>query len=299
MPYQQGNVLAALAQRRKLQTHDTEPVEQIFAEPAVPHFFLELAVRRGDDTYVHGDRLVRPHATDLPLFENPEQLRLEFEGELAELVEKDRPPLRHLEQPLPRHDRAGEAPFLVTEQFALDQRLRNRTAVEDDERLVRSLAHLVDRARHDLFARPGLALDDDGGARRSDLLQNPEDLPHLHTPAHDVAERFRRRRTYGDLFVDRLKADLVVADAEDLTGRKKNFANTNPVHERSIGTLQVDSHVLGVFLHDSAVVPAHGVVLEDDVVVVHRADGDDVLVEDELALVLGVGLQQKASLSQM
>ena len=44
------------------------------------------------------------------------------------------PPARELERALARRDRAGERALLVAEQLALDQRARDRAAIDDDER---------------------------------------------------------------------------------------------------------------------------------------------------------------------
>ena len=61
---------------------------------------------------------------------------------------------------------AGEGALAVAEQFALHQVLGQGPAVHRHERHVRALTLLVQRARHQLLARAGLAEDHDGGVGR-------------------------------------------------------------------------------------------------------------------------------------
>ena len=64
---------------------------------------------------------VAAHALELALLQHAQQLRLQLEGQLADLVEEQRAAVGQLEAPeLPRQ-RAGERPLLVPEQLALDQ----------------------------------------------------------------------------------------------------------------------------------------------------------------------------------
>src|SRR5204862_1397774 len=53
-----------------------------------------------------------------------------------------------------------EGCHLVAESLAVEQMLRNRDAVHLDKWLVRPFAVLIDRARDQLLARPGLATDE-------------------------------------------------------------------------------------------------------------------------------------------
>ena len=59
-------------------------------------------------------------APEGPLLEDPEQLCLERDVELADLVEEDRPPLGVLEEPGLARLGIREGPLLVPEQLALD-----------------------------------------------------------------------------------------------------------------------------------------------------------------------------------
>ncbi len=58
------------------------------------------------------------------LLQHAQQLGLHRQGDLADLVEKDRAAVRQLEPALALADRAGERSFLVAEQLALQQAIR-------------------------------------------------------------------------------------------------------------------------------------------------------------------------------
>jgi len=88
--------------------------------------------------------------------EDAQQLGLQLERQLADLVEKDRAAIGRLECALPGRVRAGERTALVTEQLALEQRRRKRSAVDDDERPVLAAALAVDRLRGSFLASAGL-----------------------------------------------------------------------------------------------------------------------------------------------
>ena len=82
--------------------------------------------------------LIMPIAADaleLAVLEHAQQLRLQVDVELADLVEEDGAAVRLLEAAVMLSDGAGERALLVAEQRRLDQLLRDRAAVEHDERL--------------------------------------------------------------------------------------------------------------------------------------------------------------------
>ena len=73
---QQPHVLAALAQRRQLDRHHVDPVEEILAEAPGGHLAREVAVGGRHEARVDGDRLAPAHPLDAALLQRPQQLRL-------------------------------------------------------------------------------------------------------------------------------------------------------------------------------------------------------------------------------
>src|SRR5262249_52755940 len=124
------------------------------------------------------DRLVAANPAELLGLEHPQELRLHVERELADLVQEQRPALRQLERPLPRRHRTGERASLVTEQLALDERIRDRPAIDHDERPLRTGALRPDGTRQHVFPRAGLSFEQDGRVRSGDALEDSEDRAH-------------------------------------------------------------------------------------------------------------------------
>ena len=84
----------------------------------------------------------------------------------------------------------GEGPFFVSEQFALEERLGDRSAVDGDERFIAPFALIVDLARDDLFAgsvfteqqdcKVRIADSSDGGFEIEHLLRGADELDLMH-----------------------------------------------------------------------------------------------------------------------
>src|SRR5690606_34904471 len=150
--------------------HDAEPVEEVLPEVAGLDLGREVAVGRSDDADVDTDGRRAADALELLLLENPEQLGLEVEAHLRDLVQQERAPVRPLERPLHLFDRARECPLLVAEEDALDELVRDRCAVDGDERTVATVARIVERARQELLSGSGFALEERSEERRAGEL---------------------------------------------------------------------------------------------------------------------------------
>ena len=88
-------------------------------------------------------------------------------------------------------DRAGERAFFVSEEFALEERLRDGRAVDRDEIALAS-AEFVERAGDQLLAGSAFALDEHAGPGRRDLPDGIHDLTDRRGVAEDVRDRLAR-----------------------------------------------------------------------------------------------------------
>ena len=118
---QQADVVAAVAQRRQVQLEHAEPVVQVLAEPLVADVLLQVLIRGGDHADVDAHFLRRPDRQKRMAFENPQQLGLAFERQLADFVEKQRAQVGLLEEADVVAIGAGERAGLVAEQLALHE----------------------------------------------------------------------------------------------------------------------------------------------------------------------------------
>src|SRR6185503_12758024 len=118
------------------------------------------------------------------LIDDGQQLRLERLRQGSDLVQEDGALVRGLEEPELRLPRVGERAALVAEELGLSQGVGNRRAVDVHELARRARAQAVDEAGDQALARPGLALQEDGGEPAPDVLTAGKPahcLPHgLH-----------------------------------------------------------------------------------------------------------------------
>ena len=98
-----------------------------------------------------------PRRSKRAVLERAQELRLQRERELADLVEEERAAARELEAADARRDRAGERAALVAEELALDERLRERRAVDVHERPLGARRGRVELARREPLAGARLA----------------------------------------------------------------------------------------------------------------------------------------------
>jgi hypothetical protein len=95
---------------------------------------------------------------------------LQLWGNVADLIQKERAFVRHLETSDALRHGAGERATLVTEEFAFKQSERDRSAVDFDERMIAPPAETVNGAGNKLFASAGFTLNVNGAVRwRYDL----------------------------------------------------------------------------------------------------------------------------------
>ena len=88
------------------------------------------------------------------------------------------PPSANSKRPTRVGQGAGECPFLVTEQLALEQIRGDRAAIDRHERMARAAGQLVDMARDHLLAGAGLAEDQHVGVEGRHLLDQPMNGAH-------------------------------------------------------------------------------------------------------------------------
>src|SRR5215470_7305007 len=127
-----GDVLDALAERGEGDGEGIEAVEEVLAEFPRSERLLEMTIGRRDDAHVNlaGDHI--PHGLALTRLEHAEEPALHLRGHVAHLIEKDRAPVRLLEQARLVGDGAREGAPLVPEELGLEQRGRERRAVHGD-----------------------------------------------------------------------------------------------------------------------------------------------------------------------
>ena len=122
------------AQRRDLNRKDVQPVKRSLRKvPAVFAAFRSRLVAAMTRTSTRNG-LVPAHALELALLQDAQERDLRLRGQLADLVQEDRPAVRELEPTDALLQRARERPALVPEQLRGNQRRLDGPTVDRDER---------------------------------------------------------------------------------------------------------------------------------------------------------------------
>src|SRR5690606_36388217 len=146
----------AVAQRWQPGRQDVQAVVEVFAKAAGTDGALEVDVGRDDETDVHFDL---PGAAEpaKPLdLEDLEQLRLELEGEVADLVQKEAAAVRQLEESAFLLARVRERALLVAEHLGVEKRRGQTGGVDLHKRARGAWRERMQEVCDETLARAGL-----------------------------------------------------------------------------------------------------------------------------------------------
>src|SRR5215469_13795700 len=156
------DVRGPLAQRWYANRRHIETVVQILPKQTLPNQLAEIIVGSGDHPDIGTDRHAAADCCELALLKHPQKAGLRLDRHIADLVEKQRAPLRLLKTPHAARRRPGERALLVAEQLALNQLPRDSSHIDSDEWTILSFAEIVKRPRYQLLASAALADDRHG-----------------------------------------------------------------------------------------------------------------------------------------
>ena len=131
-----------------------------------------------------------PTRSNAPFLEHAQQLHLHRHGDVADLVEEQRPLVGQLEAADALAVGAGVRTLLVAEELAFEEVFVECAAVDGHERTGAERGRgLVDRPGDLLLAGAGFAADEDGGGGIRDLPDQLEHIVHAWAFAQHVVER--------------------------------------------------------------------------------------------------------------
>src|SRR5580704_16115534 len=148
MPDQFRNVLRTLPERRNVDRKYFQSVVQVLAKCRLLYHTGQIAMRGGDEAYVNFMSAVAAEPLKFLLLQNAQQLRLKFERDIADFVQKERALMCELKAPHFVSDRSRKCSFFVAEQLTLQKPERNRGAIQFDEGAFAAGAQIVYRASH-------------------------------------------------------------------------------------------------------------------------------------------------------
>ncbi len=185
---QGGQIFLVLAQRRQLDVEDVQTIEEIVAQMALRDGVFRGFVGCGQHANVDRGFALAAQAAKLAVFQHAQQLGLGGNRHLADFVEQQRAAFGQFEAADAALERAGECALFVTEDFAFDQRFRNRGAIDGDERLRLARAERVNGARDQFFSGAAFSRDQYRCRAGRDHLDEAEDLLHALRWADQRAE---------------------------------------------------------------------------------------------------------------
>ena len=158
---EKGDVAGALAEGRQFDFHGADAVVEVAAEASVLDGALEVAVGGGDDADVGVGLALGADGVENAAFEDAEEAGLILRGELADFIEEEGALVGQREAAEAFLVGGGESAFFVAEHLAFEEVIGDGSAVDRDERAGGAGRSLVEHLRGELFARAGLAGNED------------------------------------------------------------------------------------------------------------------------------------------
>src|SRR5260370_11446548 len=125
-----------------------EPIEEVGTELTYVDPLTQVGMCGADHANIGVNRSRTAETLELSFLHNAKKLWLQFQGKVADLVQKQGASVSPLEPSNTARDRPGVGATLVTEQLAFEQTSRNRGTIHFHKRPVRSPAALVNGFRN-------------------------------------------------------------------------------------------------------------------------------------------------------
>ena len=148
-----------------------------------------------DDAHIDRQLGNSPQGANGTFLDHTQKLALHGQGQVADLIQKQRPALRSLEETFAVFVRAREGPFSVAEELGLQQSLGNGAAIDGHERALGPWRTVVDGSGNQLLAGARLAVHQHRRHAAGNLLdQAPHLLHHMGITQHTLQCRAARQR---------------------------------------------------------------------------------------------------------
>ena len=151
---QKRYILTALPQGWNRDREYAQAVVKIAAEFPVGNQFFQITVCRCDQAHINRNGARAAEPLELLLLKSAQELRLEFERQISDFVEKQRSPVGEFQAADFLRNRSRESASFMAEEFAFEQARRNRRAVQFHERLFPARTEIVDRPGDQIFPVP-------------------------------------------------------------------------------------------------------------------------------------------------
>src|SRR5437899_3562490 len=185
--HQLGDVFPMFAQQWHMNVEHVQTIVKIVAKFTVSDRFFGHFVRGGKHSNVDRGLDLASQTPKRTVLEDAQQLGLSSDRHLADFIKQQGSAFSQLEASDPALQRSRKSAFFVTKDFAFNQRLRDRGAVDRYERLATTRAELVNRAGDKPFAGTTRPSDQHRSSTWCNHLDETEDLLHLFGGSHQAA----------------------------------------------------------------------------------------------------------------
>src|SRR5205085_5321275 len=225
----------------------------IATEGALSDRLLQVALGGRQNPDIDRDMLDAADRANLFLLDGPQQLGLQVYWKLADFVEEHSPALRDPKQPVLGMSSSGEGSSHVPEQFTFNEGWHQRSTVHRDKGFVLKGSGEMYGAGDQFLARAAFAKDQNGMSALSSLGDNPVQLFHLGSAAHNASETL-----FGlDLFPERAVFRFKLQVRGDTIKQQLEFVEAERLGEVVVGSILHRLHsglhgtVAGHHDHDS------------------------------------------------
>ncbi len=195
MQRERQHIIHALPQRRHAHGNYVQAEIEVRAEAPLRDFRAQDAIGRGNNPDIDPARFRRADPQHFAFFEHAKHFRLKVTARFRDLIQEKRASGGPLETSSARRDSSGKGTLFMAEQFALDQAVGKRLAVDRNERPFRAIAPVMQHTRHQLLAGAALPFNHRRGARRRDT----PDHCHQLTALRALGDKSRRRTRHVEL----------------------------------------------------------------------------------------------------
>ena len=165
-------------------------MKQIFAEAAGGDAFFKVAITGRHHTDIHGDTFLTTDPLEGPGFEDAKQFGLDGQVDIRDFIEEERSPVGTFEAADALHGGPGKRAFFMAKQFALQQFVSERRAIEGHKRHRGPVATSVNRVRDQFFAGAGFPFDQDIDGTVRDGLDQLKNRLHSRVVAQHAVKCF-------------------------------------------------------------------------------------------------------------
>ena len=170
-----------------MDSHNIQPVEEIFPEMSFPYHRLKILVRRRYYPGIYRHRIRTTKPCYLLFLQDTENLDLKGEWHITDLIKEQSTSGCELKETCLTLQCSCECSLLITEKLRFKKILRNTSDVYRDERPFLHRRETMNLPRNDFLSCTGLSCYENSGMSRGNLLDDTLYIHHLRAFAYKTA----------------------------------------------------------------------------------------------------------------